>query len=190
MRPSPVSVRARPCGFLIAALLTLGIFGGTGYAAPTASADPVPAKIKTAKHSLLEGIQQAQKDNGIAISAKFEVEDGKLQLSVYTAKAGLDKDAEHNTLIELSGEAAKPKWEPKTEVFSDREHLARSATQLTLLETSSLTLEEAAKKATAQKKGTVYSVIPAAKDGKTVFDVLVATPNGKTIHLAIDDTTK
>jgi hypothetical protein len=36
-------------------------------------------------------VQAAQKENGVAISAKIEFEDGKLWLSVYTAKLGLDK---------------------------------------------------------------------------------------------------
>src|SRR6266581_7689334 len=132
---------------LIIAVISFGRTGGTAT-----EADPVPPKLKSAKHSLLEGIQQAQKENGIAISAKFEVEDGKLLLSVYTAKAGLQNDAEHNVLVELNGEAAKAKWEPKTEIFSDKPHLARSAEQLTLLQLTPLTLEEATKKAIAMKK--------------------------------------
>jgi len=152
--------------------------------------DPVPGKLKSAKHSLIEGIEQAQKENGVPISAKFEVEDGKLLLSVYTAKAGIDKDAEHNVLIELNGEATKPKWEPKTEVFADKAHLARSAEELTLMQMTKLSLQEAAKKAVALKKGTVYSVIPVVKDGKTIFDVAVAGADGKGVHLTIDETTK
>jgi hypothetical protein len=160
--------------------------GGSGPEPP----DPMPGKMKAAKHTLLEGIQQAQKENGPAISAKFEFEDGKLMLSVYTAKAGLERDAEHNVLMELNGEATKPKWEPKSEVFEDKEHLARSAEQLTLMQLTPLTLEDATKKAIAMKKGTVYSVIPMVKDGKTVFDVIVATGAGKSAHIAIDETNK
>src|SRR5262249_40528636 len=136
---------------LTASLVSLSGIGGTAT-----EADPVPGKLKTAKHSLIEGIQQAQKENGPAISAKFEFEDRKLMLSVYTAKAGIEKDAEHNVLMELNGEATKPKWEPKTEVFADKAHLARSAEQLTLMQLTTLSLEGAAKKAVALKKGTVY----------------------------------
>lgn len=150
----------------------------------------VLAKLKTSKHTLAEGVQAAQKENGVAISAKIEFEDGKLWLSVYTAKAGLDKDPEHNVLMELKGDATTAKWEPKVEVFEDKKHLARSAMQLTATQTSPLTLEEVIKKAAAQKKGTVYSVIPAVREGKTVFDVLVATPGGKSEHLTIDESTK
>src|SRR5690349_17654740 len=101
---------------LIAGIVSIGRTGSSAN-----EAESVPAKLKTAKHTLLEGIQQAQKENGPAISAKFEFEDGKLLLSVYTAKAGLEKDAEHNILMELNGEATKAKWEPKSEVFADKE---------------------------------------------------------------------
>ncbi len=152
--------------------------------------DAVVAKLQGSKHTLLEGIQAAQKENGVPISAKIEFEDGKLWLSVYTAKLGLGKDAEQNVLMELNGVATSPKWELKAEVFADKEHLARSAMQLTAMQTTSLTLEEVLAKATAQKKGTVYSVIPAVRAGKTVFDVLVATPAGKSLRLTIDETSK
>lgn len=147
-------------------------------------------KLKLSKHGLVEGVQTAQKENGVAISAKIEFEDGKLWLSVYTAKFGLEKDAEHNATMELKGDATTAKWEPKVEVFEDKEHLARSAMQLTAMQTTPLTLEDVLKKAAAQKKGTVYSVLPAVRDGKTVFDVLVATPAGKSEHLTIDESTK
>jgi len=170
---------------LIATVASIGRVGSTA-----SETDVVPAKLKAAKHSLLQSIQQAQKESGPVISAKFEVEDGKLLLSVYTAKAGIEKDAEHNTLMELNGEATKPKWEPKTEVFADKAHLARSAEQLTLLQLTTLSLEDATKRAIALKKGTVYSVIPVVKDGKTIFDVAVAGADGKGVHLTIDETTK
>src|SRR4051812_40092689 len=41
------------------------------------------------KISLLDGIRQAAAGSAAAISAKFELEDGKLSLSVYTAEKGL-----------------------------------------------------------------------------------------------------
>src|SRR5713101_7881621 len=97
-----------------AVCLTAGVISICRVGGTATESDPVPGKLKSAKHSLIEGIQQAQKENGVAISAKFEVEDGKLLLSVYTAKAGVEKDAEHNVLMELNCDAAKAKWEPKS----------------------------------------------------------------------------
>jgi hypothetical protein len=43
--------------------------------------------LDTAKINLQEGLA-ASEQQGKPISAKFEVDDGKLQLSVYTAKEG------------------------------------------------------------------------------------------------------
>jgi hypothetical protein len=54
-------------------------------------APALAAALKDAKLSLADGLKAAEK-SGTPISAKFEVEDGKLQLSVYTMKG--DKFAE------------------------------------------------------------------------------------------------
>jgi len=167
-------------------------------AAPTpaaALAPPAPAgapssdlvgQLKTSKLSLLEGIQKAEKENGPAISAKFELEDGKLMLSVYTAQAGLDKDAEHNVLLELGGDATASPWQPKREVFEDKEHITRAATHLTILRRAKTTLPAVIGKASSQQPGTVYSVTPVVRDKKPAFAVLVATPEGKTVELTIE----
>jgi uncharacterized membrane protein YkoI len=125
----------------------------------------------------------------VGISAKFEIKGETLMLSVYTAKEGLGKDAEHNALIELQGDAAKSPWTPEIEVFEDKKHLTRAAMQLTLVQLSKLTLADAIKKAEAAQPGTVYSVIPAVKDGAPVFDVKVATADGKSVHLTVDGKT-
>lgn len=147
------------------------------------------ARLKDSKHSLADGIKQSEKENGVAISAKFEMDGDKLMLSVYTAKAGLGSDSEHNVLIELGGEATETPWKPETEVFEDKKHLTRSAMQLTLVQLSKLTLVEAIKKAEAAQPGTVYSVIPSVKDGNAVYDVKVATADGKSVNLVVDGKT-
>ena len=59
--------------------------------------------LPASKHTLAEGIQQVSKGTEAAISAKFEVEDGKLSLSVYTAGKGLGISAERNQLQEYAG---------------------------------------------------------------------------------------
>jgi uncharacterized membrane protein YkoI len=146
-------------------------------------------KLKDSKHSLADGIAQSEKENGLAISAKFEMKGETLMLSVYTAKEGLGKDAEHNALTELQGDAAKSPWTPEIEVFEDKKHLTRAAMQLTLVQLSKLTLTDAIKKAEAAQPGTVYSVIPSVKDGNAVYDVKVATADGKSIHLTVDGKT-
>jgi hypothetical protein len=149
----------------------------------SAPSGDVVAQVKNSKLTLAQGIAQAEKDNGAAISARFEVEDGKLSLSVYTAKGGLDKDAEHNTLQELSGDPTAAVWQPKTEVFEDKEHITRAAMHLTLVQRAKTSLANVVAKASSQQPGTVYSVIPAVKDKAPGFQVLVATDDGKTVSL-------
>ena len=64
-------------------------------------------RLKDSKHSLAAGIAQSEEANGAVISAKFEMKGDTLMLSVYTARGGIGKDAEHNELIELLGDATQ-----------------------------------------------------------------------------------
>ena len=45
--------------------------------------------------------------------AKYEMEDGKLHLSVYTSAKGFDAAAEDNSFNEYGGEATAATWSPK-----------------------------------------------------------------------------
>jgi uncharacterized membrane protein YkoI len=146
-------------------------------------------RLKDSKQSLADGIKQSEKENGVGISAKFELKGDTLMLSVYTAKEGLAKDSEHNALIELQGDASKSPWTPEIEVFEDKKHLTRAAMQLTLVQVSKLNLMDAIKKAEAAQSGTVYSAIPSVNSGNAVYDVLVATADGKSIHVTVDGKT-
>ncbi len=143
-------------------------------------------KLPASRHSLADGARQAEQTDGVAISAKFEMEGDELSLSVYTARQGRGKDAEHNTLEELSGDPTKDVWTSKTEVFGDKEHIARASMHLTLMQLSKLSLVDVIKKVEAGHPGTVYSAIPAVRNGKPVVDVLLATPEGKSVHLTVD----
>lgn len=173
-----------------AALLVLtGALSGFSLTAAEGGDDTLLAKLKGSKHSLAGGITQSEKENGVAISAKFEMKGEVLMLSVYTAKAGLAKDSEHNALIELIGDATQDPWKAEIEVFEDKKHLTRSAMQLTLVQLSKLTLADAIKKAESAQAGTVYSIIPAVKDGNAVFNVKVATAEGKSVSVVVDGKT-
>jgi len=130
------------------------------------------------KLSLVQGIRQAAKASGAPISAKFEMEDGKLSLSVYTAGKGLSVPAEKNVLQELSGSPEGAKWDPKAEVFSDVPHVARSAEQLAVMALGASSLIKAIGLAQKTQPGTVFSITPAIKDHKPVAEILVAS-NGK-----------
>ncbi len=159
--------------------------GGDGRAAEYKDAAVLLGKLSEARLSLAEGLRQAEQAYGFAISGKFEMKDEKLMLSVYTAKEGRVRDAEHNVLMELQGDATTGKWEPETEVFEDKPHIARSAMQLTLMQISRLSLPDVIKKAEAHQKGVVYSANPAVRKGQPVVDVLVAAPDRKSIHLVV-----
>src|ERR1700694_1089995 len=126
------------------------------------------------KHTLLDGVQEATKGGAVPISAKFELEDGKLSLSVYTAGKGLSVAPERNVLQELSGSPEQDKWEPKVEVFKDVPHVARSSEQLTLMALGKSSLADPIARVQKTQSGTVFSVTPIIRNHKPVAEVLVA----------------
>ena len=111
--------------------------------------------IGSAKVSLQQGIAQVAKGTEVATEAKYEMENGKLMLSVYTSAKALNTAAEDNGFNEYSGEATTPTWAPKKEVFADLKHIARSAQYHTLLSMTKVTIPDIVKKASGQ--GTVFS---------------------------------
>src|SRR5262245_40628424 len=129
--------------------------------------------LPNSKHTLLEGIQQVGKAPETPISAKFELENGKLSLSVYTAGKGLDVDAEHNVLQEYAGSPESSEWKPAVAVFDDSAHVARSAQQQTLMALARSSLAEVVKKAEQAQAGTVYSITPVLR-GRRAWFVLLA----------------
>lgn len=146
---------------------------------------PLLKALPKSKHTLADGIRQATQNKEIPLSAKFEVEDGKFSLSVYTAEKGLSPGAEHNVLKELGGNPEGDAWKPDVEVFKDVEHVSRSAEQLTLMALSRFSLLDIIAKAEKQQKGTVFSVIPMRNDRKGVFVVKIAA-DGKVTELDYD----
>lgn len=130
--------------------------------------------LAKSKHTLLDGIRQASQGNAAAISAKFELEDGKLSLSVYTAEKGLAVPAEKNVLQELSGSPEQDKWSPSAEVFKDVPHVSRSAEQLAVMAVGHKSLADVIGEVEKKYPGTVFSITPALKNHRPVAVVLVA----------------
>src|SRR5215472_16843689 len=128
-----------------------------------------------AKHSLLQGIAQVAKGSEVPIEAKYEMEDGKLMLSIYTSAKGFDTAAEDNSFNEYIGDATTTTWAPKKEVFADLKHIARSAQYHALLSMTKTNLPMIIEKASAQ--GTVLSVKEKIRNGKPVFEVMVVQGN-------------
>lgn len=180
----PYAMKPGAAAILTVALLAVVSSFPVIAAGDDQSTQALIAKLKESKITLVDGIRQSEKQYGLAISAKFELEDGALNLSVYNAKEGRSKDAEHNVLTEAAGDASKTPWTPKLEVFEDKKHLTRSSMQLTLVQTSKLGLTDAVKK--VADRGTVYSITPAIVGNGPVYRVLVATPDGKSTKYAVD----
>jgi hypothetical protein len=128
-----------------------------------------------AKITLTQGIAQVAKGTEVPTEAKYEMEDGKLMLSVYTSAKGFDTAAEDNSFNEYGGEATAASWAPKKEVFADLKHIARSAQYHTLLSMTKLSIPAIIQKASPQ--GTVFSVKEKVRNGKPVFEVMTAQGN-------------
>jgi len=131
--------------------------------------------LAKSKQTLAGGIRQAAQGKAAVISAKFELEDGKLSLSVYTAEKGLSVPAEQNVLQELSGSPEQDKWTPQVEVFKDVPHVARSAEQLTLVSLGRKSLTAVIAEVRKAHPGTVLSITPAIKNHRPVAVVLIAS---------------
>src|SRR3954454_4163186 len=128
--------------------------------------------LSGAKVTLEQGIAQVAKGPEVPTEAKYEMEDGKLMLSVYTSAKGFSTPAEDNSFIEYSGDASTASWAPKKEVFADFKHIARSAQYHSLLSMTKMTVPAIIQKASAQ--GTVFSVKEKVRNGKPVFEVMTA----------------
>ena len=163
----------------VSAILVVTIFGLVA-AMPFANAEDsketkaLLEALGKSKRTLIDGVRQAAKGGAVAISAKFELEDGKLSLSVYTAEKGLSVEPEKNVLQELSGSPEQDKWEPKVEVFKDVPHVARSSEQLTLMALGKSSLTDIIARVEKTQQGKVFSVTPTIRNHKPVAEVLVA----------------
>jgi hypothetical protein len=149
---------------------------GSSLAVRSEEADQALIKaIPGAKITLLQGIAQVAKGTEVPTEAKYEMEDGKLMLSVYTSAKGFDTAAENNSFNEYGGEATSGTWAPKKEVFTDLKHIARSAQYHTLLSMTKMTIPAIIQKASAD--GTVFSVKEKVRNGKPVFEVMTVKGN-------------
>src|SRR5258706_9963059 len=115
--------------------------------------------LGTSKINLQQGLA-ASEQQGQPISAKFEVDDGKLQLSVYTSKDGKFSEV----LVDyVNGKVTK------AEPITEGDDLAAAKSQSAALATAKTSLKEAVDKAAAQSAGArVVTAVPSLKDGHPV----------------------
>src|SRR5262245_38662028 len=144
----------------------------------TKNAQGLAPALKGAKVSLAGGLRAAEKE-GRPISGKFELEDGKLQLSVYTTK---DDKFSEVIVDHTSGKIAK------AEAITDGDDLSHAKAQSEAMAKAKRSLETAASDAMKRNKDyRVVSVMPALKDGHPVADVtLVKGTDWKTVSEKLD----
>jgi len=120
------------------------------------------AALKDAKVTLQQGLKASERD-GKPISAKFEIEDGKLQLSVYTLKG---RDFDEVVEDPKTGAIAK------VEKITDADDLKAAATQKGAMAKAKVSLLAATEKAVQANKGfRAVSVTPELKGGHPIAEV-------------------
>jgi hypothetical protein len=126
------------------------------------NAPALAAALKESKVSLEKGIKAAEKE-GKPISAKYEVEDGKLQLSVYTMKG--------NKFSEVIVDHKTGKIE-KTEPITGGEDLTEAKKQAEAMAKSKRSLGDAVVSAEKSNAGyKVVSIEPELENGKPEAEV-------------------
>ena len=138
----------------------------------------VAKALKDAKIPLERGLT-ASASKGKPISAKYEVEDGKLQLSVYTKKGSGFSEVivDHTT-----GKVAK------TEAITSGDDLTAAKAQSEAMVKAKRSLRTATDQAAKENKGyRVVSVTPGLKDAHPVAEVTLVKGNEfKTVSEKLD----
>jgi hypothetical protein len=153
-RTIPFILLVATIGFLGAAIVPVWAEGGDSAA--------LAAAMKNATATLQGGLR-ASEAQGTPISAKFEIEDGKLQLSVYTMKGNdfMEVVADPNT-----GAIAK------SEKITDAGDLKEAAEQKAAMAKAKVPLLNAAETAVTANAGSrAVSIVPELKNGQATAEV-------------------
>lgn len=134
--------------------------------------------LEAIKVNLEQGLVASQRI-GKPISSKFEFDDGKLQLSVYTAKAGKFAEVIVDT---KTGKVLK------SEAITGGDDLAAARAQGEAMAKAKRPLRSAVRKALAANKGwAAISATPALKDGHPVAEVSIGMEDDvKTVSIKLD----
>ena len=162
--------------------LVAGFVAAFALAARGEEKADLAGKMKEAKVSLEKGIA-ASASSGTPISAKYEVEEGKLQLSVYTAKG----DSFSEVIVDhKTGKVAK------SEPITGGDDLSAAKAQNEAMSKAKTSLQAAVAKAVKANKGyKAVSAVPSMKDSHPVADVtLMKGADSKTISASSLTTTR
>jgi len=153
-RAVPFTLLVAAIGFLGAAIVPAWAEGGDAAA--------LAAAMKNASATLQGGLK-ASEAQGTPISAKFEIEEGKLQLSVYTMKGNdfMEVVADPNT-----GAIAK------AEKITDAGDLKEAAEQKAAMAKAKVPLLTATEAAVSANAGSrAVSIVPELKSGQATAEV-------------------
>jgi len=176
--PMEVNMTRRKMLIMTAGATVLGLAALVGFADHNAifagedEKEAQEALIKTlgaAKISLQQGLA-ASAQAGQPISAKFEVDKGKLQLSVYTVKEGKFFEV----LVDYTNGKVM-----KAEPITEGDDLAAANLQNTAMTDAKITLKEAVDKTITQSAKNIRAVraVPSLKDGHPVASIDVLNYN-------------
>jgi len=148
----------------MALVATIGLWSVVGATARGEESNPaaLAAAMKNATATLQGGLR-ASEAQGTPISAKFEIEDGKLQLSVYTMKGNdfMEVVADPNT-----GAVAK------AEKITEADDLKEATEQKAAMAKAKVPLLTAAETAVKANAGSqAVSIVPQLKGGQAVAEV-------------------
>jgi hypothetical protein len=134
--------------------------------------------LAASKVSLEKGLEAVERQ-GRPISAKFEMEDGKLQLSVYTAN--------QNKFWEVIVDHTSGKVS-KTEEIREGEDLSAAAAQNQATAKGKKSLRSAVQKAASDNAGfRAVSVVPSLEGGRSVARIVLENATGtKTVSEGLD----
>lgn len=156
---------------MLAGVLTVGMMG-ISVSAWSVANEPATAAVArfmpTAKVSLQQGLKAAETE-GQPISGKFEVDEGHLLLSVYTAKDGKFSEV---LVDQDTGKVAK------SEALSEGSELANAQKQMEVYGKSKTTLRNAVAQAELSYPGyRAVSVTPTLNKGRPVAVVSLLQGN-------------
>ena len=156
------------CGFVIVALAAFAGDRSALAIGPDQEQAELANALSDVKVSLQQGFTASERE-GQPISGKFEVDNGKLQLSVYTAKEGnfFEVIVDH-----MTGSVAK------VEPITEGEDLTHAKAQKAAMDRAKIKLSDAAIKAKGQAKGEatdalVVRAVPELKDDHPVVAVVL-----------------
>ena len=155
---------------LVLLLAAIGFWSAVGATARAEESDSAAlAAAMTSTTATLQGGLKASEAQGTPISAKFEIEDGKLQLSIYTMKGS---DFMEIVADPTTGAIAK------AEKNTDADDLKEAASQKAAMAKAKVLLLTATETAVNANAGSrAVSIVPELKNGQATAEVTLLTGN-------------